>query len=195
MKTPTQPQPKKSKNPKTTPVEYQQQIGELTAHLQSLQAEFENYKKRQVVEQAALMDNAKVAVLTELLPALDNFDRAATHLPVELENNAWAKGMQYVGQQLLAILEEIGIDKITPQEGEVFDHNLHDAIDTVLRDDLPPGSVVEVINPGYKLNERVIRPAIVKVSKDSVSEEANQTEPTTLETTEDHKKDTNNKEK
>lgn len=195
MKTPTHPQPKKSKNPKTTAVEYQQQIGELTAHLQSLQAEFENYKKRQVAEQAALMDNAKIAVLTELLPALDNFDRAATHLPADLEDNAWAKGMQYVGQQLLTILEEMGIDKITPQVGEVFDHNLHDAIDTVLRDDIPPGSVVEVINPGYKLNERVIRPAIVKVSKDTTSEALNQSEPISQELTEDHKKDTNNKEK
>jgi hypothetical protein len=93
------------------------------------------------------------------------------------------------------LTKEMGIDKIIPQVGEVFDHNLHDAIDTVLRDDIPPGSVVEVINPGYKLNERVIRPAIVKVSKDTTSEALNQSEPISQELTEDHKKDTNNKEK
>jgi molecular chaperone GrpE len=147
---------------KKSPVEYEQQIGELTAHLQRLQAEFENYKKREASEKSELLSTAKAAVLSELLPALDNFDRAATHLPQELENNSWAKGMQYVGQQLLDILENMGISSFRPL-GEKFDHSKHEALEHI-ESDKPPETIVEVLTPGYKMGENVIRPATVKVS-------------------------------
>ncbi len=155
------PQPKKPLK-KKSPAQYEQQIGELTLHLQKLQAEFENYKKRELQEKAAMMGNAKVAVLSELLPALDNFDRAATHLPTELESNSWAKGMQYVGQQLLTILEDMGISQYNPL-GEVFDHARHEALEHIASDK-PPETIVEVLTPGYQMGEQIIRPATVKVS-------------------------------
>lgn len=148
--------------------DYEQQIGELTASLQKLQAEFENYKKRQVAERAELMNSAKVAVLHELLPALDNFDRAATHLPAELENNAWAKGMQYVGQQLLDILEDMGVKRYE-SAGQAFDHHRHEALEYV-EDTGPPDMVVEELTPGYEISGRVVRPATVKVSKPAQAE-------------------------
>ena len=143
-------------------VEYEQHIGELTAHLQRLQAEFENYKKREATEKSELLSTAKAAVLSELMPALDNFDRAATHLPQELEDNSWAKGMQYVGQQLLDILENMGISTYKPL-GEKFDHSKHEALEHI-QSDKPPETIVEVLTPGYKMGENVIRPATVKVS-------------------------------
>ncbi len=149
-------------NKKKTTADYEQQIGELTAHLQRLQAEFENYKKREANHRAELMDSAKESVLAELLPALDNFDRATTHLPAELEDNAWAKGMQYVGQQLLDILEGMGISQFSPK-GEKFDHSKHEALEHVDSTD-PPDTIVEVVTPGYKMGENIIRPATVKVS-------------------------------
>ena len=139
-----------------------QQIGELTAHLQRLQAEFENYKKREASEKSELLSTAKAAVLSELMPALDNFDRAATHLPADLESNSWAKGMQYVGQQLLDILENMGISTYKPL-GEKFDHSKHEALEHI-QSDKPPETIVEVLTPGYKMGENIIRPATVKVS-------------------------------
>jgi molecular chaperone GrpE len=142
--------------------QYEQQIGELTAHLQRLQAEFENYKKRVNDERSELMSSAKEAVLSELLPALDNFDRAAMHLPSDLEDNNWAKGMQYVGQQMLDILDGMGVQRFSP-EGEEFDHSKHEAIEYV-PSDKPEGIITEVIIPGYQIAERVVRPAQVKVS-------------------------------
>lgn len=154
-------QPKKTLKKKSA-VEYEQQVGELTAHLQRLQAEFENYKKREANHRAELMDSAKESVLAELLPALDNFDRAATHLPAELEDNAWAKGMQYVGQQMLDILEGMGVKRFSPQ-GQEFDHTQHDALEYV-QSAQPEGIITEVIIPGYMIGERVVRPAQVKVS-------------------------------
>lgn len=143
-------------------VESEQRIGELTEALQRLQAEFENYKKRQAQESAEAMVRAKEMVLSELLPALDNFDLASSHLPAELEGNSWAQGMQYVGQQLTQKLDEIGVKKIIPV-GEEFDHNMHEAIEHVTSDK-PEGIITDVITPGYQIGDRVVRPARVKVS-------------------------------
>ncbi len=153
--------PKKSNNFKS-PADYEQRIGELTESLQRLQAEFENYKKRQAEESAETMNRAKEMVLGELLPALDNFDLASAHLPKELEDNSWAQGMQYVGQQLTDKLDELGVKKISPL-GEVFDHNLHEAIEHV-QSDKPEEIITDVITPGYQIGDRVVRPARVKVS-------------------------------
>lgn len=153
------------KKPKSTAVDYEQQIGELTAHLQRLQAEFENYKKRAESERSELMAMAKVSVLTDLLPALDNFDRAAAHLPTELEDNAWAKGMSYVGSQLEQILDGMGVHKYS-SIGEQFDHNRHEAMEYV-EGNGPPDVVVEELTPGYEISGQVVRPATVKVSKPS----------------------------
>lgn len=159
---------------KLTSADYGQQIGELTEHLQRLQAEFENYKKRAEAERGEVMNMAKLTVLTELLPALDNFDRAATHLPAELENNAWAKGMSYVGSQLEQILDGMGVRKFSAL-GEAFDHNRHEAMEYVERAG-PPDMVVEELTPGYQIGERVVRPATVKVSKQLSSKEVNEEE-------------------
>ncbi len=162
--------PKPKKNNVKSPQDYEQQVGELTAHLQRLQAEFENYKKRQAEERTELMANAKEAVLNELLPALDNFDLAAAHLPEELEGNSWAQGMQYVGQQLTQKLEEMDINKLNPI-GEEFDHHAHEAVEYV-QSDKPEGIITDVITPGYQIGEKVVRPARVKVSSGK-SEQAN----------------------
>lgn len=161
---------KKAKK-KLTSKEYEQQIGELTEHLQKLQAEFENYKKRQADERVELMSSAKLAVLSELLPALDNFDRAATHLPAELEGNAWVQGMQFVGQQLINILEDMGVKKYD-STGQEFDHHRHEALEYV-EDSGPPDVVIEQLTPGYEIGGKVVRPASVKVSKPTNKETEN----------------------
>lgn len=145
-----------------SPEDYQQEVGELTAHLQRLQAEFANYKKRQAEERAKLMNDAKEAVLNELLPALDNFDLAAAHLPEDLADNSWAQGMQYIGQQLTQKLEELDVHKLSPK-GEKFDHHAHEAVEYVQSDE-PEGIITDVITPGYQIGDRVVRPARVKVS-------------------------------
>lgn len=158
------PKPKAARKAQNSTVQdYEQQIGELTAHLQRLQAEFENYKKRVESERGELMNMAKLSVLTELLPALDNFDRAATHLPAELEDNAWAKGMSYVGSQLEQILDGMGVNKYSAV-GQPFDPNRHEAMEYV-EGEGPPDMVVAELTPGYEINGKVVRPATVKVSK------------------------------
>ncbi len=169
----TKPKATSKKPKKVSNTDYEQRIGELTEHLQRLQAEFENYKKRAEAERGEVMNMAKLSVLTELLPALDNFDRAATHLPAELEDNAWAKGMSYVGSQLEQILDGMGVRKFSAL-GEVFDHNRHEAMEYV-EGAGPPDMVVEELTPGYQIGERVVRPATVKVSK-AINNEASESQ-------------------
>ena len=154
--------PKQPKTKTLKTADYEQHIGELTDSLQRLQADFENYKKRQAEENAATMNRAKELVLCELLPALDNFDLAASHLPKELEGNSWAQGMQYIGQQLTQKLDELGVKKINPI-GERFDHNQHEAVEHI-PSDKPEEIITDVITPGYQIGDRVVRPARVKVS-------------------------------
>lgn len=138
------------------------QVAELTADLQRVQADFENYKKRVAAERAELMNSAKLSVLSDLLPALDNFDRAATHLPEHLQNDAWAQGMSYVGTQLEQILDDMGVKKFDPT-GQQFDPTEHEAIEYV-KSEKPEGVIVETTLPGYMIAERVVRPATVRVS-------------------------------
>lgn len=147
-------------------------IADLTADLQRVQADFENYKKRVASERVELMTSAKLAVLTDLLPALDNFDRAATHLPEHLQNDPWAQGMSYVGTQLEQILDDIGVQKFTPQLGEVFNHQTMDALERIASDH-PPETVAEVLTPGYQIQGQTVRPASVRVSSGKVTEELN----------------------
>ena len=161
----------KPKKHSKTAIEYQQQISELTNALQRLQAEFENYKRREAAQKAELMESSKEAVLTELLPALDNFDLAATHLPENLADNAWAQGMQYVGNQLTQKLEEMDIKKLNPI-GEKFDPNRDEAVEHT-QSDKPEGIITDVITPGYQIEDRVIRPARVKVSNGNNFKKAN----------------------
>lgn len=157
------PDKKKLVNDKKQPIK-KDPVAELTADLQRVQADFENYKKRVAGERAELMNSAKLAVLTDLLPALDNFDRAATHLPERLQNDPWAQGMSYVGTQLEQILDDMGVKKFTPQLGEAFDHDTMDALERIVSDH-PPETVAEVLTPGYQIQGHTVRPASVKVSQ------------------------------
>lgn len=138
---------------------------ELIEHLQKLQAEFDNYRKRQETEKSQVLDLAKKSVLLELLPVLDNFDRASAHLPKAIENDPWAIGMQNVGKQLVDALINLGVKKFNSL-GQKFDYHRHEAIGYEKSDKLED-IVIEEIAPGYEINGEVIRPAMVKVSKNN----------------------------
>jgi molecular chaperone GrpE len=143
--------------------ELEERVAELTADLQRVQADFVNFRRRAEAERGAILDLAKQDVVLQLLPLLDNLDRALGHLPAELAGNDWARGVGQVAKQAAETIKKLGVEKIAAL-GQPFDHNLHEAIAT---DD--SGShevVVEELQPGYKLGDKVIRPAIVKVGKE-----------------------------
>jgi molecular chaperone GrpE len=140
---------------------------EYLALAQRTQADFDNYRKRVARDSASAQERGVAALAKELLPALDNLDRAlaGANANAEVEEDKLLAGVRLVRSELGAALSRMGIESFTPL-GEPFDPSLHEAVATVERPaNGPSGTVVEVYQPGYRLGTSVIRPARVVVSK------------------------------
>ena len=143
--------------------ELEEKVAELTAGWQRTQADFINYKKQVADDRASLIKSANTDLIEELLPVLDNFALAAKHLPENLANDNWARGIQQVEKQFESILADNDLKKIDSL-GLQFDPELHEAIEEV-ESDKESGTIVEEIIAGYRYNDAVLRPAKVKVAK------------------------------
>lgn len=142
-----------------------QQVGELTQDVQRLRADFENYRKRIDIEKAQLSDLTKAATIMKLLPIIDTLERAIAHAPAELADNKWAQGVTSVGKNLEKSLSDLGLARIDAAVGTAFDPNLHEAV--MMEEDASGEQEVvsEELRAGYKLGENVIRPSMVKVTR------------------------------
>lgn len=123
-------------------------------------AEFDNYKKRTEREKTMTAEYAKAALIKTLLPVIDNANRAAE---ADCESPDYIKGAQLIIKQLLESVTTIGITE-TAQVGDTFNPELHEAVMHVEDENQPENCVVEVLQKGYKLNDTVLRPAMVKVA-------------------------------
>lgn len=138
-----------------------QQLGQLTEALQRERADAVNSRRRHEEQIAGLRNMAKADVVRQLLPVIDNFERALKHVPKELADNDYVKGIQGVVKQFDKILERLGVEKIKTV-GEPFDPNLHEAI-SMEEGDGDQEIVSEELQPGYKMGDEVIRHAMVRV--------------------------------
>lgn len=136
-------------------------VTELTGDLQRLQAEFINYKNRVESEKTLLSQFATAQTVKDLLPVIDDLERALAHLPENLKEDKWAQGVQKVYGRLQKQLEKLGVKKIDAL-GKQFDHNLHEAVQAEGEGDIQ--IVTEVLQQGYQINNQVIRHAVVKVT-------------------------------
>lgn len=127
------------------------------------QAEFDNYKRRTEKERAAERKYKSQDLALDLLPVLDNFERALQTEPSE-ENQGFYEGVKMVYDQLQQALKTEEIEAMTVVDEE-FDPNLHHAVMQVEEEDKPSNTVVEELQKGYMIKDRVIRPAMVKVNK------------------------------
>jgi molecular chaperone GrpE len=139
------------------------QRDEYLALAQRTQADFENYRKRVARESATAQERGAGGLAKELLPALDNLDRALDE--ASCADEPLLAGVRLVRSELGAALTRFGIESFSPK-GEMFDPSLHEAMATLPQ---PPGgaasgTVVEVYQPGYRLGESIIRPARVVVA-------------------------------
>jgi molecular chaperone GrpE len=125
------------------------------------QAEFENARRRAGREQQEFRDYATVDAIKSLLPVLDSFERA---LQVKSEAGDFRNGVELIYKQLQDALSKLGVRRI-PAKGEQFDPHHHEAIELVETADAPDHEVLEELQHGYKLKERLLRPAMVKVAK------------------------------
>jgi molecular chaperone GrpE len=128
-------------------------------------AEFDNYRKRIDRERRDLSEYAAADVLRELLPIIDNFERAL-HAPVPPEAEAVRTGVELIHKQMLDLLRKRGVKPIEALGAE-FDPNFHQAVIHEISDRHREGEVMEELQRGYMLGERLLRPAMVKVAKSS----------------------------
>ena len=135
--------------------------GEYLALAQRAQADFENYRKRAAKEAAAAGERARGGFVKELLPVVDNLERALASAG-EGEDHL-AKGVELVHQELLAVLARNGVSQFDPA-GEQFDPELHEAVSVREQEGAAPGVVLDVVGKGYRAGDAVLRPARVVVS-------------------------------
>ena len=125
-----------------------------------LMAEFQNFKRRAAREKSDIHAYANEKIIGELLPVLDNFERALETKSDDVEG--YAKGMELIFTQLKTALEHAGLAEI-PAQGEEFDPNVHNAVMTEDSEELEDNHISKVLQKGYKLNDKVIRPSMVAV--------------------------------
>jgi molecular chaperone GrpE len=126
------------------------------------QAEFENYRKRAAREQQDFRDYALSGALLQILPALDSFDRALKAENVEAHD--FRAGVELINRQLHDALTKLGVTPI-PAEGEMFDPKLHEAVQVMETDEVEDNRVVRELQRGYRLKDRLLRPAMVVVAR------------------------------
>lgn len=139
----------------------QKQIDELTQALQRERADAINVRRRAEEDRSKLADFYKAMVVRNLLPAIDNLERALTHAPKEIKNHDYVKGVQSVAKQFEKVFSELGVKRIKTV-GEEFDPKYHEAVS--MEDGEGTVEVIsEELQPGYRLGDEIIRHAMVKV--------------------------------
>jgi len=129
------------------------------------QAEFDNTRKRLVATQEEALGRATDRVIEGMLPAVDDLDLAIAHSQEAEAGSDLCTGLCAIREKILAAFAREGVEVIDPAEGDPFDHDTQSAMQVVQRDDLPDQSVAQVFQKGYRRGARVIRPAMVIVSK------------------------------
>jgi molecular chaperone GrpE len=141
-----------------------QQLGETIIDLQRTRADFENYRKNADLAATRKADVVKNTTLMKLVPLVDDIERATAHLPAELADNDWAKGVVALREKLLKDLSEIGVVKIIATPGTVFNPQYHEAVS--MEDAGGEQEIIqEELRSGWLIDGEVARPAMVKVVK------------------------------
>ncbi len=167
---PPEPQEQPQEEQQETPPSLEQQLAAAQDQKQACQdallraqADFINYKRRATQEQGEARASARAALLETILPVFDDLGRALESAPEELAEQPWVQGIHLVARRLATTLQQLGMRQIG-SPGEQFDPRQHEAMLTESHPDMPEGTIVQVVRPGYALGERVVRPAQVIVA-------------------------------
>ena len=144
-------------------------LAERTADLQRLQAEYANYRKRVDRDRAAMREQAVAATLSGLLPVLDAIDQAREH-------GELSGGFKSVADSLQAALGRLGL-VVYGEKGDAFDPKIHEALTHSYSSDVTEDTCVEILQPGYKVGERILRPARVAVAEPATGPDGSSNEP------------------
>jgi molecular chaperone GrpE len=139
------------------------QLEEANSRLLRVAADFDNYRKRARQEQLDTMRYASATLAERLLPVLDDAQRTLEHVP-EGVDEGWLKGLEMTFRQLEEVLGSVGIERIEAV-GKPFDPSRHEALGSVESDEHEEDTVVAELRPGYRIHDRVLRPALVRVAR------------------------------
>lgn len=134
---------------------------------QRTKADFENYRRRVTLDAASAVERGKDQLIVELLPVLDNLERAleaAKPFKPEVSEGRLSEGVRLVYEELKGVVKRAGVESIEP-DGEQFDPNLHEAVMTKTEEGIDAGTVVEVVQKGYRREQKIVRPAKVVVAE------------------------------
>jgi molecular chaperone GrpE len=142
----------------------EQEAAESKAGWQRIAADFANYKRRTEQDREQMFGLANDALLSKLLVVADDFDRAIANMPAELQGMGWIEGIAAIDRKLRGLLDSQGL---TPIEavGQPFDPHQHEAVTQEETTDVPEGTVTQELQRGYRIRDRVLRPAMVAVAK------------------------------
>lgn len=143
----------------------EQQVNDLTSDLQRTRADFENYRKRVDQEKVAAKENGEASAIIKLLPIIDAVDKALGHMPEELADNAWAKGVASMAKNLEKLMTEINLEVINATPGTEFDPELHYAVQVDEDSEGDSEVVAEELQRGYLRNKSPLRHAMVRVKR------------------------------
>jgi molecular chaperone GrpE len=141
----------------------QVEAAEYLDSLQRIQAEFANYKKRIERERGEFIGLANAALITKLLPILDDLERALKTAPSDIHGSQWLEGIRLIERGLRSILEQEGLSEIEAVDKE-FDPQLHHAVVREETSEYPEDQIIGELQKGYKLQDRVLRPSMVIVA-------------------------------
>ena len=141
--------------------ELQKALDEKNDQFLRICAEYDNFRKRSQKEKQDIYSSSRAEVFKDLLPVLDNFDRAANNKGAGLED--YSKGIDLIFQQFADILKKNGVEAFG-EAGDEFDPNIHNAVMSIQDDNFGENTVAEVFSKGYKLGDKIIREAVVKVA-------------------------------
>ena len=144
--------------------EKEKQIKTLQEKMLYMQAEFENFKKLKMKEKQETLKYGNEALIKEFIPVVDNLEMALDHASKTDDSKGVLEGVQLTLNEFLKVLEKSGIKRVDAV-GKTFDPNLHEAVYQEERDDMEPDTVISEFQKGYLLNERLIRPSRVVLSK------------------------------
>jgi molecular chaperone GrpE len=128
-------------------------------------ADFDNYKKRVLRDTTRNQQDAMTSVLKIFLQVADDIERALTHKPSNPEVEGWVSGIELIYQKLLNLMKNQGVERMEVKPGDTFDPNIHEAITQEEHPDFEDGQIIDVVQPGYRISERIIRPAMVRVAR------------------------------
>lgn len=138
-------------------------------------ADFQNYQRRAVANEARAREEGAAGVVKSVLPVLDHFDLALGHDPEQASAASILEGVKLIKGELLRTLAQHGVSPIEPDPGDELDHHRHEAVGQMSAEELDPGAVAACVQTGYRVGERVLRPAkVMVVAPEAPSENAPQ---------------------